>query len=136
MSRVGILTLCGYGKYGNRIQNYALQTILIRMGHEVETIWIERKGTSLKNHKKQVLCSSISLQRKLKRLADKCLSNRRNTRYERFRLFDKKYIKRSCFIANIDGLSEKAAAYFDYLIIGSDQVWNYDYQALETEVAE
>src|SRR5699024_7229341 len=38
MKKIGILTLNGYFNYGNRLQNYALQEILKRLGFNVETI--------------------------------------------------------------------------------------------------
>lgn len=38
MKKVGIITLNGYENYGNRLQNYALQTIIENFGYNVETI--------------------------------------------------------------------------------------------------
>ena len=38
MKKVGLITICDYGNYGNRLQNYATQEVLKSLGHEVETI--------------------------------------------------------------------------------------------------
>ena len=42
MKKIGIITLTGYINYGNILQNYALQTILKRLGHRVWTIDLKR----------------------------------------------------------------------------------------------
>ena len=36
--RIAIITLPLHGNYGGILQNYALQTVLKRMGHTVETV--------------------------------------------------------------------------------------------------
>ena len=38
MKKIGIITTHHYPNYGNKLQNYALQTILQRIGFDVETI--------------------------------------------------------------------------------------------------
>ena len=40
--RTAILTLPFHGNYGGIIQNYALQTALLRTGHEVETVNLKK----------------------------------------------------------------------------------------------
>lgn len=42
VSKVGIITLNGYFNYGNRLQNFALQQVLLKFFDEVETIWYRR----------------------------------------------------------------------------------------------
>lgn len=41
MKKIAILTLPGNFNYGNRLQNYALQTILEEKGYHTETLNIE-----------------------------------------------------------------------------------------------
>ena len=38
MEKVGIITIYDENNYGNRLQNYAVQTILEKMGFEVKTL--------------------------------------------------------------------------------------------------
>lgn len=45
--KIAILTLPFHSNYGGIIQNYALQTILERMGHEVYTINLNRPKAKL-----------------------------------------------------------------------------------------
>jgi len=44
MKKIAIITLNGYFNYGNRLQNFALQKTLQKMGYEVETLRIERNA--------------------------------------------------------------------------------------------
>ena len=39
--RIGKITLDGYYNYGNLLQNYALQQMLLQYADSVETIWHE-----------------------------------------------------------------------------------------------
>ncbi|NLM25557.1 MAG: hypothetical protein GX208_05520 [Firmicutes bacterium] len=38
MKKIGIITICDYTNYGNRLQNYAVQEVLRTFGYEVETV--------------------------------------------------------------------------------------------------
>ena len=38
MKKVGIITICDYQNYGNRLQNYALQEVLKSLSLDVDTI--------------------------------------------------------------------------------------------------
>ena len=41
MKKIAILTLNGYFNYGNRLQNYALERFLIKLGYNVTTVKIK-----------------------------------------------------------------------------------------------
>ncbi len=134
--KVGIITFIDYENYGNRLQNYALQYLLQNAGMDVTTILHERyldyKYTSLEkrnlpNHWiKSVIWKMVSF----------FSHNVHNMRYIRRKnniikkrikkniRFSEKYIKESGFILREGGISEKSFADFDYLIAGSDQIWN------------
>lgn len=101
MKKAYICTLYGNENFGNKLQNYALQTKLEELGFNVKTI----KTEEVKN---------------------KCFRNIKNiikfflpqyhgivARYNLFLKFNKKYLK---YINKKDGA--------DYYVIGSDQVWN------------
>lgn len=131
--KIAILTLPFHSNYGGIIQNYALQTILERMGHEVYTINLNRpkaklsllkapfsilKRTVLKiigPHKGGV----IFLERKLN--SDKLIVEKNVRRFinENIHLTKQYYSKKKIKIINDMG--------FDAIIVGSDQVWRIPY---------
>lgn len=101
MAKVGIITLNGYFNYGNRLQNYALSKSIESMGHEVVTIWDKDKKKIIKDFiKKQLIWIP------------------RFRRYRNFMIFSRKFTKEVL-------LSRKEK--LDYIVIGSDQVWNPRY---------
>lgn len=113
MRKIAIITLNGYFNYGNRLQNYALQTFLESLGFEVETIRLNKNGRSerikswLRPVKYKLAGKSIEL-----------------SRQKVFKQFSKKFISETNKTYNInDDLSELSNRY-DYFVIGSDQVWN------------
>lgn len=110
--KVGIITLNGYFNYGNRLQNYALQKSLEKLGVNVTTIW----HTNFKELLKTKFKVTIPINNKLKK--------QRN-----LYLFSKKYIKTS-FVFNIKKLSNK----YNYFICGSDQVWNYNFNTFNDDM--
>lgn len=119
--KIGQITLNGFYNYGNRLQNYALQTVLKQYARTVETIWhepnnylLEMKGWTIeeyvkyfinwKNRReyiKNVYLLDVIRQYKFKKFNDQYV----NTKYD----FSIKY-----------DLAEQ----YDYFIVGSDQVWN------------
>lgn len=101
MAKVGIVTLNGYFNYGNRLQNYALSKIIESMGHEVVTIWNKDKEEVIKDFIKSRL-----------------IWIPRFRRYRNFMVFSRKFIREV-------PLSKKGK--LDYIVIGSDQVWNPQY---------
>ena len=120
MKKVGIITLSGFFNYGNRLQNYALQRAITKLGYNVETIWNEdcyKKQKLMMNVKH--LISTV--------LAKFKFTNRKQyiDRYRNFKKFNNKYIinyKKNMYINNIPkDLGEQ----FDYFVVGSDQIWNY-----------
>lgn len=111
MKKVGILTLFGEYNFGNRLQNYAVQEILKDNGLEVETI-------------KYLLKSNENLPIKTKI---------EENRLAKFREFNKK-IKFADKIIYMDG--EAPIEYrekYDYIVLGSDQIWNYSYKTFSTK---
>ena len=113
MKKIAIITLNGYFNYGNRLQNYALQTFLESLGFEVETIRLNKNGRSEKIK---------SWLRPVKyKLAGKSIEL---SRQKVFKGFSKKFISETDKTYNTnDDLSELSNRY-DYFVIGSDQVWN------------
>lgn len=116
MKKIGIITLNGYFNYGNRLQNYALQEILLSMGNIVETIRVERAENpsrfldGLRAIKRWGISPSLYY-------LDK---NRHRVFYD----FSKKYIKETSKEYHGHAPLEGLSAQYDYFVVGSDQVWN------------
>lgn len=91
--------------YGNRLQNYALQTVLVARGHEVESL------------RKTKPCVLRTVKRALWRW-------RRGIPTARYRSFDRQFIRHSRGVAAIDYCSPGLGGCYDKFVIGSDQVWN------------
>lgn len=111
--KIGIVTLIGKINYGNRLQNYAVQKIL---NHE-KVITIDNDINYL----------SLIL-RKLKMLKIYIDPKRERIRYKNFSLFDKNinFSKKLYSVkSNLKNLNK-----YDYLIVGSDQVWNPEFGRL------
>lgn len=112
MKKIGILTINDNDNYGNRLQNYAVQSFLINNNCKVETIintTRRYKNTSefktiIKNIKYKIKCEL-------------------NPRKKYFRLFNKNIIFSSKKI-NYKKIPVNLNNKYDYFITGSDQVWN------------
>lgn len=102
MKKKGILTINSLN-IGNRLQNYAMQTVLEKMGFYVETILREK---SMSRSIKQVLRAKL--------LADK---------YTKFYDFNKTIHWSRCIVSN-KFVTDKLEDKYDYFIVGSDQIWN------------
>lgn len=101
--RIGIVTIQS-DNIGNRLQNYALQDVLVQRGYEVETL--KRTGGLFEGLKR-------GIRPLLKRDAvTKCRS------------FSKRYINWSPLTLSPQRISYGLSDRYDLFIIGSDQVWN------------
>ena len=115
MRRIGIISLCGNNNFGNKLQNYALYYYLKKMdNNEVYSIWIENnfEAGRIKSLLK-IMKNNIINPKEIKR-----------TKY--FKKFNKEFLnfykKRVIFNHDLKDISKD----FDFLIVGSDQVWNYN----------
>lgn len=91
--------------YGNRLQNYALQTVLAARGHEVESL-----------HKVKP-CVLRTVKRALCRW-------RQGIPVVRYHSFNKQFIRHSKGVVAVDYCSPGLGDCYDKFVIGSDQVWN------------
>ena len=105
--KIAILTIPDNNNYGNRLQNYATERILIeKFAKNVNTIW--DKKVTIYNIKKI-----------LKRLVS---SKKIKARYNNFKKFTNRYTKPKAI-----GYNYKNKSNYDYIIIGSDQIWNLNW---------
>lgn len=126
--KIAILSLVPHVNYGGILQSYALQTVLERMGHEVEIltkdirvtrpIWYRYPFCLLKRFLKKVLfhdSTPILLERyKEKRIPYVSANTRR---------FVAKYLH-TRKLSSLDDVSEGE---YDAIVVGSDQVWRPKY---------
>ena len=110
--RIAILTIQSVN-YGNRLQNYALQNILAGMGHHVETLHRGLGASGPVEHKLRNFKRSLGVAVK-----------HRSDKFGAFRRFDKDFISFSGIVVSKDFVSAGVSDAFDCFVIGSDQVWN------------
>lgn len=124
--KIGIVTITNNGcNYGNQLQNYAVKKIYEKMGCDVKTLY-NIDGAEyqvslshrIKNYLYIILKHATSFERE---------------REEKFRAFGNKYLNytRPFRYKNIRSvLKEK----FDYISVGSDQVWNPYFKCNEIHI--
>lgn len=106
MKKIAIITIES-PNYGNRLQNYALQQVILSLGFHVETL---RR-------------SNLPLYRKILKKMKNIIQVILQTKGAKFRKFDK-LIYKSQFYATNNKISDDLSNYYDYFVVGSDQVWN------------
>lgn len=133
--KIGILTQPLHNNYGGLLQNYALQQVLIRAGHEVETIdWRSPKVGWLQIlliRVKWTLLPAI-LPHKYKRpkfhyslTAKEMATIRRNTNH-----FINTYINHTIPVQSLADFALQAeVGQYDGYIVGSDQCWRPRYNS-------
>lgn len=110
--KIAIITIYGNNNYGNKLQNYALEQILISHDFDVETI-----------RYKNIYTDSF-----FKNIYIKLQEKRDFKKINKFKKFSKNKINVSNTIYSLK--NKKYLKYlntFDYVSVGSDQVWNDTY---------
>lgn len=133
MKKAAIITLYGNFNFGNKLQNFALQTVLENMGFNVETLIFspvqkEIVSTSLRNKVKLKIkkINCRTLKRKVENLIFRSDYKKKDRlRESKFKDFSDKYIH-TRYISNSYDLATLSKEY-DYFVIGSDQIWNPEY---------
>ena len=111
--KIGILTIIDNENYGNRLQNYAIELFLAKIKIYSETIKNE-PSSNTKTH---------FLLRKVKKYLKKSVKSYslRNKNFENFNcnlIFNRSVI---CPFSHVN---------YDYVLVGSDQVWNPNFRRL------
>lgn len=127
--KIAIITITDGQNYGNRLQNYAMQQLLKKVGAEVDTIQ-RRTSRDIKGIDKV----KTDIKHGIKLVLGKSSDKWRRVRIKRFQEFNKRYI---CFAETIleknqapDDLKEK----YDYFVCGSDQVWNAHFDIIQEDL--
>lgn len=124
--KIAIDTIVDYGNYGNRLQNYALQQVLIGLGHDVTTLK-NIPSRSLLVKIKDALGSGELFRKVLKKISFTPLNGKDEVRSERFIDFSHKFISETQYYINQKTNDFSFDKEFDCYVIGSDQVWNYTF---------
>jgi len=127
MKKAGIVTIVDYDNYGNRLQNYAVQEVLRERNFEVETIINRTQYLYERNLKKRIL-------KKIKIYTNKILgkkSEKENIeRKAAFMRFTNQNIKETSYKIDNQNITkyQNDLNKFDYIVIGSDQIWNPEFR--------
>lgn len=129
MKKIGILTLNGYGNYGNRLQNYAMQEALENLGFTVETIINDRtKKNKAKLSDRIYTLTENSIYEVYKKIYNRYWryvnKNSIVKRTEVFKEFTLDYIKETGYSISKHNIPDDLSNKYDFFITGSDQVWN------------
>ena len=115
MKKIAIITLVGNNNYGNRLQNYALVKAIRKQGdYEISTIWYNPWNKTIKDFfKKDIFSFMYGLNNYVRRKSFVKFSNS-------FTYPTKKTYYLNDNLKVLDNL-------YDSFIIGSDQIWNYEF---------
>lgn len=118
-----ILTVNDFFNYGNRLQNYALQELLIQQGHEPKTLknYYSANDNFFKSYvQKYGIYKPLLLFKSLLNFKD--YQRKRN-----FFKFTNSYIKETSEVVTKFTSIPISLNNYDAFVIGSDQVWNYNF---------
>ena len=119
MKKILIISISDNNNYGNRLQNYAMQKVLKNKNFIVTTLWNQTyKDTMFVRFKKIIKFI-------LKKTIFK--NDSRGERYNCFSNFTNQYINNTDIVKPGFSLT-KLNKQYDYYVIGSDQIWNYNFR--------
>lgn len=126
MKRIAIITIISEN-YGNRLQNFALQKTLENMKYNVSTLSNlskeEKNKVQLRNHAYLqnngiIACIYLTLKKQVKSILG--IENK-------FSLFDDHYIHQKDDYISVKEMTVGLAKKYDVFIVGSDQIWNTNF---------
>lgn len=123
--KIGISTIIDFDNYGNRLQNYASQQVIKSFNIDVETL-PKVRYFSYKN-KLKGLIKKLFPKSLCSKKEDIVLENQ-SLRIERFKIFTQKNINMSTTYVTDYRALKKFSNKFDFIVTGSDQVWNYNFR--------
>lgn len=135
--KIGILTQSLQANYGGLLQNYALQQVLLRAGHEVETIDWTPSNKSLRYRLYRIKCTILSFlfPKKYLKLRYQPTDEEKKVIQQHTNHFISTYIHHTKTIMFKDGFSRQAkVGKYDAYVVGSDQVWRPRYNAFLTSM--
>lgn len=112
--KVGMITITNGTNYGNRLQIYALQQVLKRLGHDPFLIENRTLMHGIKYYLKKYLKVIAGYHNEREEYKRECA----------YRRFDREWISISNYFFDENYLNSTIANHFDAFICGSDQIWN------------
>ena len=134
MKKIGIITICDYTNYGNRLQNYASQEVLKSLGCKVETIVNIPYKSGVQNRLSKIINMSGKefferVNAKIsKRLNEKNFDGCCSQRINAFKNFTNENIYETQFTISENKIPTNLSDEYDYFVVGSDQVWNPNFR--------
>lgn len=120
--KVAIITITNGQNYGNRLQNYAVQTVLKKNNINPETLLnLGEKETSAIEKVKNTIKNCIKFLIKHKKFKVE------KEREKIFINFNKQYISFSDYKISNQNINKDILKYYDIFLCGSDQIWNPNY---------
>lgn len=120
MKKVGIITIFDENNYGNRLQNYATQKVIEKMGMKSYTLKNEVRCNKKDNIFKVYLILMLkSIQNKMHQL-------KRPKRYKLFSEFNKNIVTYNKVLTSVN--AKHISENFDFFVCGSDQIWNVHFR--------
>lgn len=114
----GIVTITVDSNYGNRLQNYAVQSVLKNLGVESTTIFVKKSLARIAKNFIKVL------------IGRREISAAKRKRNKAFRRFNKKHLNiKHIRKFELGTLHDK----LDYAVCGSDQIWNFTFPFIRNQ---
>ena len=132
MSKIAIATLPLRLNYGGILQAYALQSVLERMGNDVEVVQVQQRGYSAPKGIKAPFVYG-------RRAIFKCLGlsdtpvfaeKQLNTQWPVISEHTRRFINQYIHVREISSYDEIDPKDYDVFVVGSDQVWRPEYSDL------
>ena len=136
--RIGIISLRLHTNFGGILQAWALQTVLKRMGHQVEHIettpkpryWPNRIYLQPLRYVKRFFIRYVLGNKAIHINQEKYEAIRRENQRKENRIIRQhtdRFIQQYLSIRKVESYTDIAPGDYDALVVGSDQVWRVDY---------
>ena len=132
MSKIGIITLPLRLNYGGILQAYALQTVLEKLGNDVEVVQVKHRGyLSPKGLKAPFIYGRRAILKFLGLSDTPVFAEKQlNEQWPIISEHTRRFIKQYMHIREISSYDEVDSKDYDVLVVGSDQVWRPAYSNL------
>lgn len=127
--KAAIITIAYGENYGNRLQNYAMQETLKKLG--LETATLRHQLTVGETGTRRLLRSIKNI---AKRILGRPYGKYRNMRAKRFKSFNRKNIVYSKEVLGKNTAPGLLNNEYDHFIVGSDQVWNTEFGDISSNI--
>ena len=125
--KIGILTLPLHTNYGGILQAYALQTVLERMGHEVNVIEKEKQPLSINKYKMPFAYGKRIIKNIMGKNVPIFYEQKYNREQPIIRQYTDQFIEKYIHLIKYKEFSDIKESEYDAIVVGSDQIWRPRY---------